>query len=405
MTKALIYMIFLVVTTTSNSFCQEFKFWGDLKPGKFSVEFQDTIVFKSDETYTDKNYSGGKPFFISFWFPSKQKGDGNYLTYKEYYNPDHSLNLDSFRNTMIEDDKATLIRSGVTNNMDTWETSEFTNNEQNLLDAILNTKVNAHRSTNFPKERYPVIIYHHGAGGTAEENAVLFEFLASNGFVVISCNYEFPMDDAENTYMDIDSSGMPKFYPIPNKEINDIEFVIQFAQSLSFTNSGELYFIGHSRGAQDGLMLNRRGNTTIKAYILFDTTLEGAPVEIVKQIWPAWDSLIREHPNDFKTRTYLISSPKESYFNGKYSRQPDPEFQIFKFLNPTTFTLLSSKRPMHHNSFLSLGVIKKFYSTEFKQPDDKLSAGQVVAYFDLVQLTLSILKTKQIDQKKFTIVK
>lgn len=390
--------------TTNSAFSQEFKLWADLKPGKFNVGFQDTVIRKADEAYSYKNYSGAKPFFISIWFPLKEIRKETPMTYQEYYNSDHQADLDSVRNTMIETDKAVFIESGITSNIDTWGKLEFAENEKKLFQAIFNTKVRAYRTTHFPNTKYPTIIYHHGGGGTAEENAVLFEFLASYGFVVISCNYKFPTEDVEN-YFQIDSTGIPKFYPIPDKEITDIEFTIQFAKSLPFTDPDNFNFIGHSRGAQDGLMLNQKGNDTIKKYILFDTSLEDYQLEAIKQMWPDWYSLIREHAEYFKTKTYMISAPRAYYEADQYLQQPNPEFQIFKFLNPETFTLLHAKQPMNHNSFLSLGIIKKLFTNEFKQVDNRTASDQVNAYFSLVRLTLSILKDEAIDQNKFTFVK
>ncbi|WP_191042167.1 alpha/beta hydrolase family protein [Spirosoma validum] len=281
--------------------------------------------------------------------------------------------------------------------MDTWGTIKFSQNEQKLWQAILNTKVNAHRSSHFPTTTYPTIIYNHGGGGTANENAVLFEFLASHGFVVISCNYKYPADNEQGF----------EYYFASKKftYCTDIEFVIQYSKQLPFTDPNRFYYIGHSFGAQQGLKLNQKGNRDIKRYILLDTTLEDYSLEAVTQMWPELDTLIQRHAKEFKTSTYIITAPRAYYENGNYLQQPYPEFKIYKFLSAERVTLVNSKQPMNHNSFLSLGIIKKFYAHEYPQIDNRTATGQVAAYFDVVRLVLSILTDKKLNRDKFIIVK
>ncbi|CAN5271016.1 hypothetical protein BH09BAC4_BH09BAC4_07320 [soil metagenome] len=393
--KPLILALVSALTIVS-AFGQKFTFWGNLKAGSYQVGYQDTLLLKTDELFSYKDYQGAKPFFISIWFPIPHKTKLPDMTYQDYYQYAYRNGLDSVRNALIRVDKSVFMTSGILANMDTWGKIEFTQNEQELWQAILNTKVNAHRTSQFPTQKYPTIIYNHGGGGTPNENAVLFEFLASHGFVIISCNYKYPADNEQ---------GYAYYYASSNYNyLTDIDFVIQFGKNLSFTDTNRFYYAGHSFGAQQGLKLNQKGNRDIKQYILLDTTLEDYPLEAVKQLWPQLDTLIQRHAQDFKTKTVIITAPRAYYEGGKYLQQRYPAFTIYKFLSAETVTKLNSKQPMNHTSFLSLGIIKKFYAHKYSQIDNQTALGQVSAYFDVVRLVLSILTDKELNRDKFLIV-
>ena len=67
---------------------------------------------------------------------------------------------------------------------------ELTGAEQRLLEELWNAATSAHRNAPPVERRFPLVIYHSGGGSSFEDNAVLCEFLASHGFVVLGSAFQ-----------------------------------------------------------------------------------------------------------------------------------------------------------------------------------------------------------------------
>jgi pimeloyl-ACP methyl ester carboxylesterase len=217
-------------------------------------------------------------------------------------------------------------------------------------------------------------------GSTREDNSVLFEYLASHGFVIISSNYHWPDQKdvlAEST--------------------NDLEFIVDYAMSLPFIDKDRIHFIGHSWGAWMGLILNQTGSHVIKSFILLDNTLEQMPLEMVSRYYPDLDSIFRNHPNDFKTKTYIITSQKSYVENGEYMENPEPKFEAFKLINNKNFEFLITRSTLSHEAFVSVGALRSAYLGEIEQDDSTAVAQQYKTYLELNEQLLHLLNDDQYD--------
>ncbi|WP_421869818.1 alpha/beta hydrolase family protein [Marinoscillum sp.] len=237
--------------------CQEFPFWGNLEQGSYGVGYSDTIIYNEQQKYSYLDYEGPKPYLVSFWFPLEVETNSAEIEYAEYLAFEATQLGIALRDSLIQMRKQSFIDYGIKNRLDSWEDRPYGQNEQQLFQKIILTKVNAKKVLEHPLKEYPVIIYHHGMGGSKEENSVLFEYLASHGFVIVSSNYHWPKQ----------STNLEDL-------INDLMFATDFAARLSFTDSERMYFLGHSWGAQIGLILNQSGRHSFKSFILLDNTLE-----------------------------------------------------------------------------------------------------------------------------------
>jgi hypothetical protein len=114
--------------------------------------------------------------------------------------------------------------------------------------------------------KFPVILYHPGAEGTFEENSILFEHLASHGYIVISSAYQ----SADPQHL---ANNIGSF----EEQIVDLAFLQRYAAGLSFADANKTAAIGHSIGAQ--ILLQWIGDPTspLKAVVSLDTTLEYTP--------------------------------------------------------------------------------------------------------------------------------
>jgi dienelactone hydrolase len=174
--------------------------------------------------------------------------------------------------------------------------------------------------------RFPVVVYAAGAGGTADENADLCEYLASHGYVVIAStslgthekNIAYALEDAES-------------------QVRDIEFLVGYAHTLPQADINHLAVLGWSWGGMNNVSAAARDNR-IAAVVSFDGTRE-----------PAFTKLI---PVQAITAPWLY-----------ISRAPDTIPQLNKAEIDTTFSLLNEAKyadvyqltmyPMRHVDFAS----------------------------------------------------
>lgn len=174
--------------------------------------------------------------------------------------------------------------------------------------------------------KFPVVVYAPGAGGAADENADLCEYLASHGYIVVAStslgthekNIAYALEDAQT-------------------QARDIEFLVGYALSLPQVDGDRVAVIGWSWGGMANVFAASEDNR-ISAIVSFDGTRE-----------PAFTKLIS--PQKITTPWLYIS------------RTPDTIPQINKSGIDTSFSLLNEARyadvyqltmyPMRHVDFIS----------------------------------------------------
>lgn len=379
---ASILLFFLSISTGAS--CQNYPFWGELEVGKYLVGYSDTVVYNKDQFYSFLDYEGHKPYFVSMWYPLRKDSNNSTGIYENYFSFNVSENLKMLRDSLVQMQQSSLITYGIINRLDSWDDREYTKSEQELFYKILSTKVNITQSSKLPRIKHPVIVYHHGMGSTKEDNSVLFEYLASHGFIIISSNYHWP--NQRELLGDLK---------------NDLKFIVDYTMTLSFIDQDRIHFIGHSWGSQMGLILNQTGNHPIKSFILLDNTLEQMSLQQVKTYYPDLDSIFRNHPNDFRTKTYVITAQKSYKENGDYVENPMPEFEAFKLIDSRNFEFLIARKSLSHEAFTSMGAFRSIYVDEVIQDDSTAVLLQYKTYLELNEQLLHLLNSKEIDSSYF----
>ncbi len=161
--------------------------------------------------------------------------------------------------------------------------SELSDEGKKLLDHLAPTLADslwAVRDAHPLNERFPVVIYAPGGGGSASENADLCEYLASHGYVVIAS----PSVGAVTRDMTYDLIGA-------NAQARDVAFLIDYAQTLSNTDMSKVAVVGYSWGGLSSLFAAAR-NSRIDALVSLDGSLRYYPSLVVQ----AGDV----HPEDMK---------------------------------------------------------------------------------------------------------
>lgn len=331
--------------------------------------FYDTLIFCPEVVYEQYNYQGPAPLFVQIWFPLAQPVEGPWLSYGD------------FRKTSVTNELLLHIHDEL------WQISDPAFIDYNLTYTIpeeeeINyqpgavTQFLAHIKTHPTRSKkasfiqpsnYPVIVYHHGAGGVPDENYIMAEYFASRGYIFVSANFHHPYKNA--------SLGQAPFLAETGYQ-NDQHYtqtLLQFSRSL--TTHTHLFYVGHSWGAQAGWGLLHQKNLA-DAFVSMETTLEDkTDTALIKEYWPQLYHLIREQKVSYPLPVLL--------FAGTQTNQP------FSFFDQTPMTKkieVTPKTFFAHDSYTAAFMLRYFYKNKYKQPDLKLLKNQLLLYMQHLRI-------------------
>jgi dienelactone hydrolase len=138
--------------------------------------------------------------------------------------------------------------------------------ERAAFDRLLATPTAALLDATPDKGPFPVVLYHSGSGGSFEDNSVLFEYLASNGYVVVSSAFQ----SVSPKFIGNNVGGIERSGP-------DLDFIAQHLRKLPYADGSKVAAIGHSAGAQNILQWIGSPKCPARAFVSLDTTLEYTP--------------------------------------------------------------------------------------------------------------------------------
>jgi dienelactone hydrolase len=270
--KIRIYIVciiwFGISITSMASFAQRPLFWGGLASGPHKVGFRSSWEFDYTRTYTIQfkdgtRYASGKaprPVLINIWYPATPGRQSKSMVYSDYLSlKSENTSLKTFIKELAVYNRNVLISYGI--GQETVEDSLSKENNK-LLEQMLTGKMAAIRNAPVVKGKFPLVIYHQGLGGSVEDNAVLCEYLASQGYVVINSSYHSAGGKHYNLDWDLDRS------------IGDLDFLLQKAGELPFVDWTNIAVMGHSYGAQAVIAYAARPNSVVDAVISLDSTID-----------------------------------------------------------------------------------------------------------------------------------
>lgn len=240
-------------------------FWGELRAGPHAVGFRHEVLYDTTRLHRGAKAGGDanrpsskhpRPIPLGLWYPSP-RGAAPYppLPHGQYFEwPLEDANLEPLR--------AQLRYQGhrMTAEQVFGKPVELlTPDEEARLERLFSTPTAARASAAHEDAPKPLLVYHHGAGGTFEENSVLFEYLASHGYIVASV-VPVPTDG-----LAIDDGASI------DDEIRDLLFVIQTLHREFWVDKTRLGVLGHSLGAQLGLIF-AVNHPAVDAVVSLDTT-------------------------------------------------------------------------------------------------------------------------------------
>jgi hypothetical protein len=249
---------------------QEPLLWGSLKPGPNAVGFRSLYQFDHTRQYdpefvTDSTKPPAhkpRPILIYAWYPAR-KTDAKSMEYRQYLDvSSNDARLGPFVkrlsrhvvNVVSEETvgKEAALRSPA-------ETAAF--------ERLMGTRTFAVKDAPPAEGRFPVVIHHPGLGGVPDDSSVLWELLASHGYLVLSSAYPNYFAEGVGIGSDLHTS------------FRDLEFLSRFARGLPYADADRLGATGHSWGAIAVLHWAALPDSSLRAFVTLDSGFEHVSVE------------------------------------------------------------------------------------------------------------------------------
>lgn len=254
--KTISLLFIMVVASSINAISQESSLHIFADYGPYSVGFKTfykydkTRSFSIDvnDTIIDTGKTISRPMQICIWYPA----------------------LGTKRNKMKYEDYFFLILNETGKVKETEmlkrKTIEKYIKNEGVDKGILSTELNASMravcdAQPINSEKFPVIIYGPSFGSTSFENALLFEFLASHGYIVVSSPSMGPTDRG----MSIEKIGV-------ETQARDMEFLLGFMHEFSNADINKIIVAGYSYGGLSNVFMAAR-NKSVDAWIGIDPSI------------------------------------------------------------------------------------------------------------------------------------
>jgi dienelactone hydrolase len=255
---------------TTPAGAQEPLLWGGLKPGPCAVGYRSLFQFDHSRQY-DPDYAPDpaappahkpRPILLCVWYPAQKSGTKP-LEYRRYLElPPGDAQLAPFLRRLEHNIHVVVSEETVGH-----APANRTPAESAAFERFLATRTIAVKDAPPAEGRFPVVIHHPGLGGVSDDNSVLFELLASHGYVVLSSAYPTPDADSVRIGSDLHCS------------FRDMEFLARYARDLPYADADRLGAMGHSWGAIAVLHWAALPESSLRAFVTLDSGFEYVSVE------------------------------------------------------------------------------------------------------------------------------
>lgn len=329
--------------------------------GEHQVGIVDTTIFDSKYNYEQFGYKGKRPYFIKIWHPIEKKQKSNYLKINDLFVFEGNKVTKAVRDSLELIYKKHFIRDYLIENLENGNENKYGKYSiENVFELIEKLET---RSISLPlikRTNLPVIIYYNGSQGHPFENFLLAEYFASRGYIFIAPSFELQFGDSP--------FGMLPYERFHTNEYEEsLKTMTQFAQSL--TASSNIFFIGHSMGAQMGL--RTFGNDSIiKGMVSLETSIEFK--SDYKQIQEMWPEVYK------KIITDKVNYPFPILFCAATGE--DKPFSFLENVKSPQITYASTVTEFEHNAFLSLFYLRYFLDNSVEQTDKGIIEERLFIY-------------------------
>lgn len=346
----------------SNNFIKIFIFLfaitGKISSQEYPVGF-DAHFIKDYSRKTDSlEY---RPVLFNIWYPGEKDNKKQFMCRKELLHVKGSTATEikwsnSYYAYALSSLKGYLF--------DQFESSDsaFIDKE---FDMYLSTATRFKNKLKPVNNKFPLVIYHQGLGGTIDDNLALCEYLASKGCVVIGSTF----------FQSIQWMG-------PGNEQysrQDLDMLINEAAKYDFIDLSYIVYVGHSYGAQTGFTYINQDGCPISLFISLDTTFDyenDAELDergIIPQI---------------KSRSHLVKIPTVHFSD--FQNKSKPLFEIPRRHIYSDRLLITPRNRIRHDGFVNLG----YYEAKLLKKYDPDYDIDTIMYPKINQLIFNLIKLK-----------
>lgn len=343
--------------------------------GPSPVGFADTLLFSDSLHYRAFGYDGPAPLFLQAWFPlggtiaSPVGGiDPVPLRFSDLRTPRLPPTLQRVHHELLLRMDSAFVEYDIRYPVDGDEPIDHTPfTEAQVKDSLFAGRTHAFRAELPLNASRPVILYHHGSQGFSDENVWMAEHFARNGYIFLSCNFHWPVEEA--------MYGTPIVWE-PDR--HSIRTVLRFARQLA--HGSKVFYIGHSWGAQEGwCTLHEPG--LVDAFVSLETTMEWKTDSAeVRDKWPQVLEAITTHSYPMPI---LMVADTDS----------EPAFPMFRGVRGD-ITCLDPREPFAHESYTSAYLMRLAGEGRFALPDREALQGQHDLYMALLDELLAFLQAQ-----------
>ncbi|WP_299367180.1 alpha/beta fold hydrolase [Winogradskyella sp.] len=241
------------ILITNHLSSQSLHDWAGLSKGKFNVGFK--VLTESDTNR--KMGDSERPMNLGVWYPADVTSVDQAIKYKAYIATrayEDSLgggsgNNKSLEKAFIDHFRNSAIKKGGSEKSITKDFEHLTL---------------AHNDAKPTVGDFPVIVYAPGLGGSIYENSILFEYLASHGYVIFSMP-----SNGKGPNMTYDLEGL-------KTAVEDLVWTRNFLDTVktSYTKSNKVGLIGYSWGGlASAIVTSVKKPDSFDAFISFDGTI------------------------------------------------------------------------------------------------------------------------------------
>lgn len=223
----------------------------ELEPGSHAVGYRQQWFEDPTRTLQDPRtgVKTKRPILLSVWYPSEvgHPPGGDAMAVDDYLR--------------VEAPGAGPWRDRLEHHVRKVRDQEVFGGEPKSEIAELSTM--ARRDAGWAEGRFPLVLAHPGLGASFSDNFVLWEYLASHGFVVVSGAF-------------LDASGLSSAIEWdPATSIADLDRIFEVAARWPGVDGSRVVVVGHSYGAQAAFAYALAGRDLL-AVVSLDSTLEYA---------------------------------------------------------------------------------------------------------------------------------
>lgn len=337
----------------------------NLNSGTYKVGFKHYTAIDSTRTYQIKNEFNNqfvkRPIPISIWYPADVKDcNTKQLTVLDYLE------------ILKEEEESKKLPNELL--LDWFP--DLGDTPQNR--AHLTEKVNALANIDFLEGKFPVVVYAPSYQASSIENFILFEYLASNGFVVISS----PSRGTNTRWLE---GGTTKDMETQSR---DVEFLLKEIHKHENIDFDKIALMGFSFGGLSNAITVMK-NKNISALVSLDGT-------------ERYNYSVLEKSSYFELDKFDIpyihfaqkDIPEEVLTSDKIPAELNYKFQLYdslKYSNMYSYKF----HDLTHSYFGSIGVLFSYRDKRQDKSDDEIMAS----YKLLSQHTLQFLNATLKDEE------